>query len=54
MAFGSLIGWGAFILPADWIQQAGALGSMIGLSLRALVIRMRLVFSPWPYLHCGP
>lgn len=38
IAFGSSVGWGAFILPADWIGQAGPLGAIIGLLLGALVM----------------
>lgn len=38
IAFGSSIGWGAFILPADWIGQAGPLGAIIGLLLGAIVM----------------
>lgn len=38
IAFGSSIGWGAFILPADWIGQSGSLGAIIGLLLGALVM----------------
>lgn len=38
IAFGSSIGWGAFILPADWIADAGAIGAMIGLLLGAIVM----------------
>lgn len=38
IAFGSSIGWGAFILPADWIGQSGPLGAIIGLLLGALVM----------------
>ena len=30
MAVGSTIGWGAFVLPFDWVQQSGWLGATIG------------------------
>ncbi|MYL58913.1 APC family permease, partial [Virgibacillus halodenitrificans] len=30
IAFGSAIGWGAFVLPADWIREAGPLGVILG------------------------
>lgn len=38
IAFGSSIGWGAFILPGDWIAEAGPAGAMIGLLLGAVVM----------------
>lgn len=38
IAFGSAIGWGSFVLPADWIATAGPLGAIIGLSLGALLM----------------
>lgn len=38
IAFGSSIGWGAFILPADWIGQSGSLGAILGLLLGAFVM----------------
>ncbi|WP_172371615.1 APC family permease [Sporosarcina jiandibaonis] len=38
IAFGSSIGWGAFILPADWIGQSGPMGAIIGMLLGALVM----------------
>ncbi len=30
IALGSAVGWGAFILPTDWIAAAGPLGAIIG------------------------
>lgn len=30
IALGSAVGWGAFILPADWIATAGPLGAVLG------------------------
>ncbi|HLS45009.1 MAG TPA: APC family permease [Ornithinicoccus sp.] len=31
IALGSAIGWGAFVLPTDWMSTAGPLGTVIGL-----------------------
>lgn len=31
IALGSAIGWGAFVLPTDWLATAGPLGTVIGL-----------------------
>lgn len=33
IALGSAVGWGAFILPADWIATAGPLGALLGLAV---------------------
>lgn len=33
IALGSAIGWGAFILPSDWIGKAGPMGALLGLSI---------------------
>lgn len=30
MAIGSAIGWGSFVLPFDWVQQSGWLGTTVG------------------------
>ncbi|MFW3616800.1 APC family permease [Billgrantia antri] len=38
IAFGSAIGWGSFVLPADWIATAGPLGAIIGLAIGALLM----------------
>lgn len=38
IAFGSAIGWGAFVLPTDWIGQAGPLGVVIGILLGAALM----------------
>ncbi|UTH11414.1 APC family permease [Macrococcoides canis] len=38
IAYGSSIGWGAFILPGDWIKSAGPLGATIGILLGALLM----------------
>lgn len=33
IALGSAIGWGAFVLPPDWMATAGPLGAILGLSI---------------------
>lgn len=33
IALGSAIGWGAFILPSDWIEIAGPGGALLGLTI---------------------
>ncbi|MGP5629388.1 APC family permease [Corynebacterium casei] len=33
MALGSAIGWGAFVLPFDWMTSSGLLGAIIGLAV---------------------
>src|SRR5690625_3675255 len=33
IALASAVGWGAFILPADWIGTAGPLGALIGMAI---------------------
>ncbi|KHE72722.1 APC family permease [Halobacillus sp. BBL2006] len=38
IAFGSAIGWGAFVLPTDWISQAGPIGVVIGILLGAILM----------------
>ncbi|WP_079478156.1 APC family permease [Halobacillus salinus] len=38
IAFGSAIGWGAFVLPTDWISQAGPVGVVIGILLGAALM----------------
>ncbi|MGV2621467.1 UNVERIFIED_CONTAM: APC family permease [Halobacillus marinus] len=38
IAFGSAIGWGAFVLPTDWINQAGPMGVTIGILLGAVLM----------------
>ncbi|GAB3677723.1 APC family permease [Salinisphaera aquimarina] len=40
IAFGSAIGWGSFVLPADWMGQAGPLGVIIGFSIGAVLMMM--------------
>ncbi|HEY4552976.1 MAG TPA: APC family permease [Bacillaceae bacterium] len=38
IALGSSIGWGCFVLPAEWIGTAGPLGAIIGLLIGALLM----------------
>ncbi|MFT3943470.1 MAG: APC family permease [Ancrocorticia sp.] len=38
ISLGSAIGWGAFILPSDWIGKAGPLGALLGLSIGGLLM----------------
>ncbi|WP_300272978.1 APC family permease [Halomonas sp.] len=38
IAFGSAVGWGSFVLPADWIATAGPMGAIIGLAIGALLM----------------
>lgn len=38
IAFGSAIGWGSFVLPADWIAMAGPMGAILGLSIGAALM----------------
>lgn len=38
IAYGSSIGWGAFVLPGDWIKSAGPVGSSIGLLIGAILM----------------
>lgn len=38
IAFGSAVGWGAFVLPVDWMGMAGPLGVIIGFSIGALLM----------------
>src|SRR5690554_3201623 len=38
IAFGSAIGWGSFVLPADWIAMAGPMGAIIGLAIGAFLM----------------
>ncbi|WP_153722467.1 APC family permease [Sporosarcina cascadiensis] len=38
IALGSSVGWGAFILPGDWIRDSGPLGAVIGLGIGALIM----------------
>lgn len=38
IAIGSAIGWGAFVLPADWMDDAGPIGVIIGVLVGALLV----------------
>lgn len=38
IALGSAIGWGAFVLPVDWMSTAGPLGAMIGFTIGGLLM----------------
>lgn len=38
IAFGSAVGWGAFVLPTDWMDGKGPLAVVIGLLLGALLM----------------
>ena len=38
IALGSAVGWGAFILPVDWMSTAGPLGAALGLSIGGLLM----------------
>ena len=38
MALGAAIGWGAYILPFDWMQKAGLGGTVIGFVIGGLMI----------------
>lgn len=33
IALGSAVGWGAFVLPTDWLGTAGPLGALLGLGI---------------------
>ncbi|MGM8215125.1 APC family permease [Bacillaceae bacterium W0354] len=38
IALGSSIGWGSFVLPADWMNEAGPLGVILGLTIGAVLM----------------
>jgi amino acid transporter len=38
VALGSAVGWGAFVLPADWMQTAGPLGAILGFLIGGLLM----------------
>ncbi|WP_222851760.1 APC family permease [Phytoactinopolyspora mesophila] len=38
MALGSAVGWGAFVLPADWMRTAGPLGAILGFLIGGLLM----------------
>ena len=45
MALGAAIGWGAYILPFDWMQKAGLAGTVIGFVIGGLMIAI-IVLRP--------
>ncbi|WP_139822837.1 APC family permease [Tuberibacillus sp. Marseille-P3662] len=38
IAFGSAVGWGAFVLPTDWLAKAGPLAAAIGFFIGAILM----------------
>lgn len=38
IALGSAVGWGAFVLPVDWMATAGPLGALLGLAIGGLLM----------------
>jgi amino acid transporter len=38
IALGSAVGWGAFILPTDWLATAGPLGAVVGFGIGAALM----------------
>ena len=38
IALGSAVGWGAFILPSDWIGTAGPLGALLGMLIGGILM----------------
>ncbi|CAD2079097.1 APC family permease [Phocicoccus pinnipedialis] len=38
IAYGSSIGWGAFILPGDWLSSSGTLGASLGILIGGLLM----------------
>lgn len=38
IAYGSSIGWGAFILPGDWLISSGTLGATLGITIGGLLM----------------
>lgn len=38
IALGSAVGWGAFILPVDWLRDGGTTGALIGFAVGAVLI----------------
>ena len=38
IAYGSSIGWGAFILPGDWLASSGTLGSTLGITIGGILM----------------
>ncbi|WP_152352308.1 APC family permease [Brachybacterium subflavum] len=38
IALGSAVGWGAFMLPVDWLQDGGTAGALLGFTIGAVLI----------------
>lgn len=38
IAYGSSIGWGAFILPGDWLASSGTLGATLGITIGGILM----------------
>lgn len=38
IAYGSSIGWGAFILPGDWLISSGTLGASLGITIGGILM----------------
>lgn len=38
IALGSAVGWGAFVLPVDWMATAGPLGAVVGFTVGGLLM----------------
>ncbi len=38
VAYGSSIGWGAFILPGDWLASSGTLGATLGITIGGILM----------------
>lgn len=38
VAYGSSIGWGAFILPGDWLISSGTLGATLGITIGGILM----------------
>lgn len=38
IALGSAVGWGAFVLPVDWMATAGPIGALLGMSIGGLLM----------------
>lgn len=38
IALGSAVGWGAFVLPSDWMGTAGPMGAMLGLAIGGVLM----------------
>lgn len=40
LAYGSSIGWGAFILPGDWLASSGTMGAVLGIVIGGLLMAL--------------